>query len=116
MKYEYREEWYRGVEGAPSVKRVKGARADVWDALRAFASVIMCAAASYAGAAIIGTGLASDTVGKAPEIPKGEASFVMSWSWDTEADAVETEGVTESYEEHIRKLAEAYIAEKSSGE
>ncbi len=90
--------------------------------VRVLASLVLCVAASYAGAAVTGTGLSSD------DIPMGEAarpsasedaSFVMSWSWDTaggkteETDATGASDTDDAHAERIKELADAYIAEKS---
>ena len=124
MRYEYRDEWYRGVEGTGSCRgsaennRAKKRPRTSAGVVRVLASLVLCVAASYAGAAVTGTGtgLSSD------DIPMGEAarpsasedaSFVMSWSWDTAVGETEEADADDAHAERIKELADAYIAEKS---
>ena len=129
MRYEYRDEWYRGVEGTGSCRgsaeknRAKKRTRTSAGVVRVLASLVLCVAASYAGAAVTGTGLSSDDIpmGEAAR-PSEDASFVMSWSWDTavgeteEADAAgagDADDADDAHAERIKELADAYIAEKS---
>ncbi len=122
MRYEYRDEWYRGVEGTGSCRgsaeknRAKKRTRTSAGVVRVLASLVLCVAASYAGAAVTGTGmgLSSDDIpmGEAAR-PSEDASFVMSWSWDTAVGETEEADADDAHAERIKELADAYIAEKS---
>ena len=129
MKYQYKDEWYRGVEDTvkPSAGSA-GAGLGRRGFMTTLASLALCAAASYMAGGIIGNGaLAADVMtpmdgGVSSLSPSEEdAAFVMSWVFDDagtdgeDTDGAETVDEQDEHDAHIRELAEAYIEERTEG-
>ncbi len=106
MKYGYRREFYEGVADTAAEGGV-GDHGKKRSVAATAASVLLCAAASvFAGQLYGGGALAEDAIGQSPAATE-DASFVMSWVFDTEAD--------DDNAERIESLAEEYIANHAPG-